>query len=308
MLIRNITSANINVTGVTITPDEVIELSDLGSREDLSKNTTEIISFFNNNSIQFEYTDGYIQTEIQKIYSLLQNGFISVGVEEAQQRYYYLKDNMKITKSDIIEKTFNGKLKALTITPSQNDVFFTIITSDGIQLQPESLSKKQTIEFDFADGLINPIIRITSSRTANVDIFMEGTDCQCKAKLLQRFINTWKEDRDEWITTKPVFTCRWYDTNMCSSPDLVEDDVNGHTAVFPFSRIDGNVEYKIYHDDEFEYTIERTISGKWEPFNIDRYGVRVKNVKYAQFADGTINLYNTNSNDTQDHIDDKLGD
>jgi hypothetical protein len=307
MLIRNITNANITVTGVTMIPDEVIELSDLGTREQLRNNSAIIVTAFTNNEIQFEYTDGYIQNDLAKILALLQNGHMSIDVNETASRYYYLKDMLRIKKDDIVEKTFNGKLKSLSITPSNNDVVFSIITNDGIELQPETLSKKQTMEFDFGDGLDNPIIRITSSRTTEVDVFMEGSDCHCDTRALQRFINTWKEDRDEWLTDKPVYTCRWYDSNICGNHTLVEDDVNGHKAVLPYNRIDTNIEYKIYKNNDKEYTVEKLENGKWDPFLTERCGMRIKNVEFIEFADGIINLSTITSN-SQNHIDDRLGD
>ena len=80
MLVRNITNIAQEVLGVTVLPDEVILLSELGNRDYIRLNANSLLNLIESNVVQIEYTDGYVLSDTLKLYTLFLNGYAEMTV------------------------------------------------------------------------------------------------------------------------------------------------------------------------------------------------------------------------------------
>lgn len=294
MLIRNISGSSFDLVGVTISDNEVILIDELGTRDQIRLNANDIITAVTSNNIQFEYTDGYVQSDITKLYNLLQNGYTEVQVtnkvevEQKLNNYYFLKDTFKIKKDEIIEKEFRGRLKSLAIKPNDRDIDVVIVTGDGLILPAENLTKHQTMEFEFGGDIKDPIIRFIGTGTNEIDIFLEGFNNEVSLSDLQRFVNTWYEDHTSWSTAKIVVSTNRNYRGVDYS--TTNDVINGNKITINDDKSNGTYTYKIYKVKPNDYKVELLYNGYWGSWSDARFSLRVKNVRHFEFNDTSIDV------------------
>jgi len=309
MYLKNISGSQLIIGGSLFNIDAQKPLTSIGSRETIRGYAEQILQEISNNNLEVVYPDGDTEDRLTIIHNLLMNGFIGVELNKPEKNYYFLRDTFKLKKDEFVEKVFIGKVRSIQLTPQSNAIDIVMITHQGLELPANKVTKNQTIEFNFEEGLLNPTIRLSTPATTEIDIFIEGYDESCENYLLQRFIKTWYQDVSLWTTTKPTLCFCKFNYKIHQKPTLIEDDVNGHTLrVYDNRNPDVNQEYKIYKERTNSYVVEFITDSKWNPFDENRYHVRSTNISFIQFDDQTVDLSVETLVDYITHESDKLED
>ena len=294
MFFKNITQANVLVLGITLEPSEMLPVSEFGNSDKIIQYYDEIIELINSNNITLCYIDGVAETNTAKISRMLSGNITNVTIDyeasNKENNYYFLKDKFDLKKDETIEKLFRGRVKYLKITPDKSTINIKIITGDGLTLPADNIIKREELEFNFDGDIKDLILSITAEGRTEVEIFMEGFNNDMEPKDLQTFIDTWYKNEETWNNQNAVILMVKDNAWDVDSPSLIQDPT-GNTLVIPdrqFHR--SGYYYRVYKIANNEYFVEYLENNRWSIWNPNRYAVRVKNIKYIQFTDKTIDV------------------
>lgn len=292
MYIKNISAQNILIGGAVIGAGNTKALDDIGSREYIRAYSEQLLQHVTQGRAEIQYPDGSKEDRITAIHTLIMQGFIGVDINKVPKNFYFLKDSFRLKKDESAEKYFLGYCTGVWVTSTTSPVKVTVKTKQGLSLPADRIVKNQNLEFDWPEGMKDPEIEIEAEATTDVVIYVEGWNDATPTKNIQRFINTWGEDVTQWSTSKPVLGAHRFNPLAQQCPDLIEDDVNGHTLrIYDDRYPNGTGEYLIYEvKTGKEYAVELVENNLWSPYNINRYHLHVNNIKFIQFNDQTVDL------------------
>jgi hypothetical protein len=292
MIVKNKSNEIVNVLGVELNSGEEVIASDIGSVNQFKLGMDEILELVSSSKIAVCYTDGTEITSLSRIVEVLSNGVVEVVVNnssEEEGKYYFLKDMIKVTKDAKVYKTFKGMVDSLYLTPTNDKLNVMIMTGDGLELPVDSLSKRQTLEFEFAGKIKDPKIEFSSDNgTVEVEVFMEGR-AKDTAKNLQQFINTWYENDSMWgqEIVEPI-VINWTINNWKWAKDT---KIDGTILTIPEDKkYKNSKEFEVYSIGKNEIVVEYLEWNYWTAWNPNQLYIQVKGITEVKFNDCVINV------------------
>lgn len=201
--IKNITGAqlDLSILGIYLAIDEVRDLAEFTTRDELERKASVIIDYINNDSIIFLDADLNIFDKVSALQFVV-NGYSKVSIIEGSapvittstaeaKKFYFVKAaKLQLTKGETVTKTFLGDLHVLELYTKYSDVELTI-SMNGLVFPTETLQKYQSFSFSF-DGLAeNVSISLKSTKySKTIEIYMDGKSNAVTADL-QTFIDSW---------------------------------------------------------------------------------------------------------------------
>lgn len=296
--IKNKTSEVVTISslGVELHPNEERLISEFANRSKLQDYASSLIDLIYSDKVIITDADRFEFTKVESV-QYISSAYLKVKVDyeasKERNNYYFLKDTFNLKKNETIEKLFRGRVKFLRVISSNSTIDIQITTGDGLVLPADDVIKREELAFNFDGDMKDPILKITAEGVTDVDIFMEGFNNDMEPKDLQTFIDTWYKNEEMWTSQNAVILMVKDNASDVDSPSLIQSST-GNTLVIPDKRYyKTGYYYRIYKITDNEFFIEYLENNNWSIWNPNRYAVRVKNIRYIQFTDKTIDVKST---------------
>lgn len=303
MFIRNLKDTDVLVIGVSIAPDELMPIQDLGTKSQLVRGADEILQYIENGDIQLEYADGDVENSHSKIVSILNSNFSIVEInnevdidsskEIRGNNFYYNSLAKRLAKGESIDITFKGFLKNTSITVQEGEIEFQIISP---KMNKIIISEFSTYDIDSEFNIQDPSIRISASVISDVSIYMDGVYFdETGTKTKEQYLNEiYGEDLPAPViksTKEKIFDV-----------DLLNSDLNTDTSIDNINHTVGLIKVPLV-DNIFT---KKTVLNFKNIFNVTEnedwthsfwfYPTNLSVSRYIAYKSGLFYIYQSRSN------------
>ena len=185
MFIKNISGSEITLAGITFLIDEVLPISDIGSKNQISLAADEILLSIQNSEIELQYADQTIEVSQSKITSILSGNITEVTISNIEsiinqdsnssnvkgENFYYNSQVYNLSKGEVIDIEFKGYLKTYSIKVSEGTVNMQLINPKMNPIRVESFS---TYDIDSDYRIKDAVFRIEATLVSDIEIYMDG--------------------------------------------------------------------------------------------------------------------------------------
>lgn len=242
--------------------------------------------------------------------------------ETESERFYYLEDFFCIEKGAYVSKTFKGNVDTVRINVKNANVKYRF-KSQGVAMPWQLLKMDKENILNFEYRLKDPILEILADKAdAALNVYIDGFVTGISSNDLQHFIDTWYEhqtdcnvanewgaDIDWWLNSQ-ITSDEWNGWDWTSkigsfiektitdyeiaANTIIVQQHDGAKLLIPANYTDivddVNEKYKIFQNDQGIYTIELVAFNNTIAWDPKLFKVKVKNIRYIEFLDQTVDV------------------